>query len=598
MLHRHSAKHRNPRTVFTHKKSDLPPESKLLSYQEQELEKGKLSGVESVDDARPTLANKYKIPKQGIEEKYAYQLVHNELTLDGNPHLNLASFVNTYSTDEAKRLITENLNKNLADNDEYPQLIEITQRCISILSQLWHCDENMEPMGCSTTGSSEAIMLGGLAMKKNWVKKMEKAGKPIDKPNIVMSCACQVALEKFARYFDVECRLVPVSAKSHHMLDPSLLHEYVDENTIGLFVIMGTTYTGHLEDVEDVSNTLTKLEKEHPEWSNTQIPIHVDGASGGFIVPFAFENSHMKEFGLERWAFNNPRVVSINTSSHKFGLTTPGLGWVLWKDEAYLPQELRFRLKYLGGVEETFGLNFSRPGFQVVHQYFNFISKGAAGYRETFRRSLFVARVFSHGLLTSNKLKGCFDIVSSIHEKITDSSTPKGVNEYWESPSLFKPGVPLVAFKLTKEFQAEYSEIPQVLISSMLRARGWIIPNYPLPKSTDESDKDEVLRVVFRHEMKLDLAQLLLFDIEMVMQRLVNSYRRVCMHVDKKLTESDESKGLRRSFIYDMLLTLASPEGEEISEGDLNAKEDELNKKHKKKQEIRERTSRNYRGTC
>ena len=214
--------------------------------------------------------SKYEIPDHGIDEEIAYNLIHNELTLDGNPHLNLASFVNTFSSPIAKRLITENINKNLADNDEYPQLIELTQRCIYIISNMWKAGPEDDPIGCATTGSSEAIMLGGLAMKKAWEHKMSAAGKPIDKPNIVMSSACQVALEKFTRYFDVECRLVPVTFESHHALDPNDLWDYVDENTIGLFVIMGTTYTGHFENVQMVSKVLDEIEAKHPEWSNKE----------------------------------------------------------------------------------------------------------------------------------------------------------------------------------------------------------------------------------------------------------------------------------------------------------------------------------------
>ena len=478
----------------------------------------------------------------------------------------------------------------MADNDEYPQLIELTQRCISILAEIWNCDPQNTPIGCSTTGSSEAIMLGGLAMKKRWEHKMLAKGKSISNPNIIMSSACQVALEKFARYFEVECRLVPVSQSSNYCLDPKVLHQYVDENTIGVFVIMGTTYTGHLENVHGVSNALAEIERQNPDWANLEIPIHVDGASGGFIVPFSYNNNQLAKVGLKNWCFNEPRVISVSTSSHKFGLTTPGLGWVLWKDESLLPSELRFRLKYLGGVEETFNLNFSRPGFQVVHQYFNFISMGFKGYREHFQKSIFVARAFSYGLLKSDKLKGRIEIVSSIHKKIDDGSVPSTVNDYLTNYDDYTPGIPLVAFKLSQQFMDTYPEIPQAMISSLLRARGWIIPNYPLPKSTDGSDKLEVLRVVFRTEMKLDLAQLLLFDIEMILDKLVMSYNKVLNHI-KDSQNAIVSDATKRGFIYDMLLTLASPES------DLLASENE-NKTKEEQAAIEERTKRNYRGTC
>lgn len=582
MLHKHTGQKTAIVTPVEELSSTLP-ETKLLSTN--------LQRFTHTDENNPAISfstlsmhDRFKIPRNGISEELSYQLIHNELTLDGNPHLNLASFVNTFTTHFASKLIRENINKNLADNDEYPQLIELTQRCISIIAQLWHCAPEDSPIGCATTGSSEAIMLGGLAMKKHWEHKMERAGKPTSKPNIIMSCACQVALEKFTRYFEVECRMVPVSFKSHHMLDPNDIWDYVDENTIGCFVIFGTTYTGHFENVEEVARVLDEIEAKHPEWDNKNIPIHVDGASGGFIAPFTFETYHMKNYGLEKWAFNNPRVVSINTSGHKFGLTTPGLGWVLWKDESYLSPELRFRLKYLGGVEETFGLNFSRPGFQVVHQYFNFISMGFNGYGDKFKRSLYVARIFSHGLLNLTSLRGFFDVVSSIHERIDDDSVPENIDDYWEHQYLYNPGVPLVAFKLSDKFNELYPEIPQVLISSMLRARGWIIPNYPLPKSSDDSQNYEVLRVVFRTELKLDLAELLLTDIKSVVLRLIDSYKSLTARVELK---EGQSKETRRSFVYNMLLTLASPETE------LDTEVDEY-----KQQELKERTSRNYRGTC
>lgn len=528
------------------------------------------------------LSNKYVVPRDGIPEQIAFDLIHNELTLDGNPHLNLASFVNTTSTELANKLISENINKNLADNDEYPQLIELTQRCISMLAQLWKCEkEGEEPIGCATTGSSEAIMLGGLAMKKRWQHRMEAAGKPYAKPNIIMSSACQVALEKFARYFDVECRLVPVSRESHHSLDPKLLWDFVDENTIGVFVILGTTYTGHFENVEQVANVLGEIETEHPDWSNKEIPIHVDGASGGFILPFSFTQQQLAQANMDKWGFNHPRVMSMSASSHKFGLTTPGLGWVLWRDGKLLAPELRFTLKYLGGVEETFGLNFSRPGFQVIHQYYNFVSLGCKGYQMIFNKSLFVARAFCFQLLNNEGMPGYFEVVSSIHERICDGQPPAQIDDYWQHPEQFMPGVPLAAFKLSPKFHKEFPEIPQAAISTLLRGRGWIIPNYPLPHSTDKSDQEEVLRVVFRSEMRLDLAQLLLTDIEAVLSKLIRCYCKVT-ETAEQFTNDTKAKA---DAIFQVLSTLAGPDAEQETPAN------EI-------KETRKKMSKNYRGTC
>jgi glutamate decarboxylase len=229
--------------------------------------------------------------------------------------------------------------------------MKIHARCISIIGNLW---KSKGAVGTATIGSSEAVQLGGLAMKKHWQAKRKSEGKDTSKPNIVMGQNAQVALEKFARYFDVECRMIPVSAECHHCLDPKKAAEACDENTIGVYVILGSTYTGHFEDVEAVSKELDRIQQE----KGWDIPIHVDAASGGFVAPFAFPDL--------RWSFELPRVKSINASGHKYGLAYPGIGWVLWRDEESLPKELVFTLTYLGSEEQTYTLNFSRPACFMV----------------------------------------------------------------------------------------------------------------------------------------------------------------------------------------------------------------------------------------
>jgi len=179
--------------------------------------------------------------------------------------------------------MVENVAKNLADNDEYPAMLSISDRCVSILAHLWGVQEGEKAIGAPTTGSSEAIHLGGLAMKRRWQELRRSQGKDTLKPNIIMGANAQVALEKFARYFEVEARILPVSAKSKFRLDPDLVKENLDENTIGVFVILGSTYTGHYEPVEEVSQILD----EYQEKTGVDIPIHVDAASGGFVAPFA-----------------------------------------------------------------------------------------------------------------------------------------------------------------------------------------------------------------------------------------------------------------------------------------------------------------------
>lgn len=291
--------------------------------------------------------------------------------------------------EKARELMVENISKNMADADEYPAMMDIHTRCISILANLWGRQKGERPVGTATTGSSEAIHLGGLAMKRRWQEKRTAEGKSTLKPNIIMGSNAQVALEKFARYFEVEARILPVTKKSRYRLDPELVKDHIDENTIGVFVIMGSTYTGHYEPVHEIAQVLDAYEKE----TGIDIPIHVDGASGAFIAPF----THAKAGGPV-WDFRCPRVHSINTSGHKFGLVYAGVGWIIWRDEKYLPKYLVFELHYLGGTEESYTLNFSRPGMQVIGQYFNFIHLGFKGYREIHENCMTNARLLSDAL--------------------------------------------------------------------------------------------------------------------------------------------------------------------------------------------------------
>jgi glutamate decarboxylase len=212
---------------------------------------------------------------------------------------------------ECNQLIQENLSKNLADNDEYPAMLHLHQRCVSIIGNLWGArgtGRKEQAIGTATTGSSEAIMLGGLAMKRRWVEKRQEQGKDASKPNILMGANAQVALEKFARYFDVEARIIPVSKDSKYCLDITKIREYLDENTIGIFVILGSTYTGHYEPVEKVAELLDEYEKE----TGLDIPIHVDGASGALFCPFTTPSV--------KWDFRIPRVKSINSYPPVCGL--------------------------------------------------------------------------------------------------------------------------------------------------------------------------------------------------------------------------------------------------------------------------------------
>lgn len=456
---------------------------------------------------------KYRLPEEGAPADTVYQLIRDELDLDGKPNLNLASFVSTYMEPNATQLMVENLSKNLADNDEYPALMAIHERCISILAQLWGANKGEKAIGTATTGSSEAIHLGGLAMKRRWQEHRRAKGLDTSRPNIIMGANAQVALEKFARYFEVEARILPVSKESKYRLDPELVKEHIDENTIGVFVILGSTYTGHYEPVEEISKVLD----EYQEQTGVDIPIHVDAASGGFVAPFTWA-----EAGGPKWNFQLPRVKSINTSGHKFGLVYAGVGWIIWRDESYLPQHLIFELHYLGGTERSFGLNFSRPGAQIVVQYYNLIHLGLKGYREIMENCLTNARLLSKSL----EATGWYTCVSEIHKPnsaaagVIAGAKQAVVGTEGETSADYIAGLPVVSFRLSDDFQKEFPQIKQESISLLMRARQWIIPNYALPPNENQI---EILRVVVRESMSLDLLDRLISDMVSVTEALVNN---------------------------------------------------------------------------
>ncbi|KAK8216355.1 pyridoxal phosphate-dependent transferase [Phyllosticta capitalensis] len=459
--------------------------------------------------AAATELSKFKIPHDGAPADAVHQLLKDELDLDGRPNLNLASFVGTYMERQAEELMIENLSKNMSDADEYPAMMDMHARCVSILSHLWGVQKGEKAVGTATTGSSEAIHLGGLAMKRRWQEARTAAGKDTSKPNIIMAANAQVALEKFARYFEVEARILPVSAKSRYCLDPDLVRENIDENTIGVFVILGSTYTGHYEPVEAIS----KILGEYQEKTGVDIPIHVDGASGAFIAPFTKAKA-----GDQKWNFELPRVKSINVSGHKFGLVYAGVGWIIWRDEKYLPKHLIFELHYLGGTEESYTLNFSRPGAQIIAQYYNLIHLGFTGYQAIMENALANARLLSRALEET----GWYECISDIHRKKGDYEYREGQKPFCEGEDsgAYNAGLPVVAFTLSKKFKEKFPHVKQVAISNLLRAKQYIIPNYPLPPN---EEKTEILRVVVRESMSLDLLDRLVTDICAVTETVMSS---------------------------------------------------------------------------
>ncbi|KAJ7079924.1 glutamate decarboxylase, partial [Mycena crocata] len=455
-------------------------------------------------DEEAARAPKYTMPAVGISHQAAYHLLHDELALDGNPLLNLASFVHTYMPKEANQLIMENLNKNQVDQDEYPASTIIHNRCISMLADSWKAPKEGKVIGTSTAGSSEAIMLGGLAMKKRWQEARRAAGKDHYHPNIVFGTNAQVALEKFARYWDVQARLVPVNASTNYVMNPHYAVQFMDENTIGVIVVLGS---GHFEDVQLMSDLLDDLQKR----TGLDIPIHVDGASGAFIAPFAYP--------AYKWAFDVPRVHSINTSGHKFDLVLSmyaGLGWVLWRDESLLHKDLIFELHYLGSVEYSFTLNFSRPAAPVYGGQSAHLNSGFDGYRRIAYKDLRNARMLSRALEATY-----FTMLSNVHKPSERGLTAFETAEDRDDPELYERGLPVVSFRLSDKFSAEFPHVQQVWIQWMLRTKGWIVPNYNASQGEEET---QILRVVVRETLSEDLIERLIVDILEITEALMGTF--------------------------------------------------------------------------
>src|SRR5215211_3621 len=313
-------------------------------------------------------APRHRIPDLEIAPDTAYQFVRDELMLDGNARLNLATFVTTWMEPQATQLMADTFDKNMIDKDEYPRTAELEQRCVNMLSRLWNSPEEDEATGTSTTGSSEAAMLGGMALKWRWRERRRQLGKATDAPNMVMGANVQICWEKFCRYWDVEARLVPMEGDTYH-LTAAQAAEHCDKNTIAVVGILGSTFDGSYEPIAELCERLDAFQEE----TGLDIPVHVDGASGAMIAPFIDPDLV--------WDFQLPRVASINTSGHKYGLVYPGVGWIVWRDTDALPDDLIFWVNYLGNNMPTFALNFSRPGSQVVAQYYNLLRLGFDGYR-------------------------------------------------------------------------------------------------------------------------------------------------------------------------------------------------------------------------
>ena len=440
--------------------------------------------VDSEDLVTPTYAGrsfshdipKYRLPAEGMSADGAYQLVHDELNLDGNPALNLASFVTSWMEPQADRLAAETLAKNLIDQDEYPQTEVVHRRVVSMIGRLFHAPAHQQPTGTATIGSSEAIMLAMLAHKRSWQLRREAAGLPADRPNMVMGADVHTCWEKFARYFEVDARVVPME-EGRYTIGAAEVEPLLDERTIAVAGLLGTTFTGQMDDLASIDTLLTRVESER----GLRIPLHIDAASGGFVIPFSQPD-------LE-WDFRLPSVRSINVSNHKFGLVYPGMGTVVFRDASDLPEELVFHINYLGGDMPNYSLNFSRPSSSVVLQYFAFLRLGRAGFED----------IVANCLANASSLGGKLSAIDGL-EPIADGSD-----------------FPIVAVRASDPQTTDL-----VQLSHLLRERGWIVPAYTLPPNAEHVT---VLRMVIKENFSRDMVDMIAHDVRLAMHTLGHGER-------------------------------------------------------------------------
>lgn len=410
----------------------------------------------------------------GMKPNVAKQLIQDQLSLDTTPILNLASFVTTWMEPEANELIQQSINKNFINYEEYPQVQEIHDRCVHILADLMHAPSTCEYIGTSTVGSSEAIMLAGLAHKFSWRNKRKARGLSSDKPNIIMGANVQICWHKFAHYFDVEARVIPLK-KDKFIITAQDVAPLIDENTICVAAVLGTTFTGEYDEIEEINDLLLAVKKE----KNWDVPLHIDAASGGFIS--MFHDTHIK------WDFRLEQVKSINLSGHKYGLVYPSVGWLLFREEKDVPKDLIFDVNYLGGHMPTYTLNFSRCSSMVIAQYYNFIRLGKKGYKKIIQNMLAVSDIVANGLLATGK----FELLGD------------------------RRMAPVVSVALKNN--TTYSVFD---ISSKLRAHGWAVPAYTLPEAAETV---ETLRIVVKENMSFMLAHHFIASVNDILNELENN---------------------------------------------------------------------------
>jgi len=437
---------------------------------------------------------KFRFPRQEQDARDAYQVVVDELMLDGNSRQNLATFCQTWVEPEVHQIMDLAIDKNMIDKDEYPQTAELEARCVHMLADLWSSPEEHNTLGTSTTGSSEAAMLGGMALLWNWRARQRAAGKPADRPNLVTG-PVQVCWHKFTRYWDVEHREIPMEGDRLIMTAEEALAR-VDENTIGVVPTLGVTFTGQYEPVAEVAAALDDLQAR----TGLDVPMHVDGASGAFLAPFTAPDLV--------WDFRLPRVKSINASGHKFGLAPLGVGWVVWREKADLPDDLIFDVNYLGGNMPTFALNFSRPGGQIAAQYYNFLRLGRDGYAKV------------HGACHATAQWLAAEIAALGPFEILFDGNPND-------------GIPCLSWKLKEGTDPGFTLFD---LADRLRTRGWQVPAYTMPPHREDL---AIQRILVRHGFSRDIASLLMDD-----------YRDALAHFDRHPVSSPLSETEAGSFSH------------------------------------------------
>jgi glutamate decarboxylase len=412
------------------------------------------------------------LPDHGMSSTDALRVLGEELVFDGLPMRNMATFVTTWMEPEAQRVIAENLHRNFIDHAEYPRTAEIEQRCIRMLANLFHAPG--EARGARTQGSSEAIMLGALSLKWKWRQRREAAGKATDRPNLVFGGDVHVVWEKFCRYFDVEPRIIPLQP-DRYTIGPDDVEPHVDENTIGVAAVLGTTFTGHADDVKGINDLLVRIRDER----GIDVPMHVDGASGGFVWPFLYPDSE--------WDFRLEQVRSINASGHKFGLVYPGVGWLIFREPSDLAEDLVFYENYLGKTDATFTLNFSTGSAMVLAQYYQFVRLGHEGYRFVMETMQANAKV----LATQIAELGPFRLIGEASDE----------------------QLPLVAFQLTEE--RGYDEFD--VASQLAAERGWMVPAYTLPPNAEHVT---IMRALVKQTLGRSLVMMLAEDLAQACETL------------------------------------------------------------------------------